>query len=89
MTQPQKYIDSTHPNYVCKLNKSIYRLKQTPRAWFESFTSYLLHLEFTAFVVDFSLFIYKQHTVIAYLLLYVDDIVLTRNTPTYLDHLNQ
>jgi hypothetical protein len=87
MTQPQGYIDSTHPNFVCKLHKSIYGLKQAPRSWFESFTSQLLHLGFTASTTDFSLFIYKHQSVIAYLLLYVDDIVLTSNIPTYLDHL--
>jgi hypothetical protein len=89
MTQPQGYIDSVHPNYVCRLHKSIYGLKQAPRAWFESFTSQLLHLGFTASTADSSLFIYKTHTVIAYLLLYVDDIVLTSNTPSFLDHLIQ
>ena len=89
MTQPQGYIDSVHPNYVCRLHKSIYGLKQAPRAWFESFTSQLLHLGFTAFTADSSFFIYRNDTVIAYLLLYVDDIVLTSNTPSYLDHLIQ
>jgi hypothetical protein len=89
MTQPQGYVDSTHPNYVCRLHKSIYGLKQAPRAWFESFTSQLLHLGFTASAADSSLFIYKTPTVIAYLLLYVDDIVLTSNTPSFLDHLIQ
>uniref|UniRef100_A0A2N9H2P5 Reverse transcriptase Ty1/copia-type domain-containing protein n=1 Tax=Fagus sylvatica TaxID=28930 RepID=A0A2N9H2P5_FAGSY len=89
MTQPQGYIDSTHPSYVCKLQKSIYGLKQAPRAWFESFTTQLLHLGFIASTADSSLFIYKDNKVIAYLLLYVDDIVLTSNTPTFLDHLIQ
>jgi transposase InsO family protein len=87
MTQPQGYIDPTHPNLVYKLHKSIYGLKQAPRTWFDSFTSQLLHLGFTASTADSSLFIYKNESVIAYLLLYVDDIVLTSNTPTYLDHL--
>uniref|UniRef100_A0A2N9GV31 Reverse transcriptase Ty1/copia-type domain-containing protein n=1 Tax=Fagus sylvatica TaxID=28930 RepID=A0A2N9GV31_FAGSY len=87
MTQPQGYIDHTHPNFVCKLQKSIYGLKQAPRAWFDSFSTQLLHLGFTASNADSSLFIYKQGKVIAYLLLYVDDIVLTSNTPSYLDHL--
>jgi transposase InsO family protein len=87
MTQPQGYIDPTHPNLVCKLHKSIYGLKQAPRTWFDSFTSQLLHLGFTASTADSSLFIYKNESVIAYLLLYVDDIVLTSNTPTYIDHL--
>uniref|UniRef100_A0A2N9GWX8 Integrase catalytic domain-containing protein n=1 Tax=Fagus sylvatica TaxID=28930 RepID=A0A2N9GWX8_FAGSY len=87
MTQPQGYIDSQHPSHVCKLLKSIYGLKQAPRAWFESFTSQLLHLGFSASTADSSLFIYKNDNIIAYLLLYVDDIVLTSNTPTFLDHL--
>uniref|UniRef100_A0A2N9J544 Reverse transcriptase Ty1/copia-type domain-containing protein n=1 Tax=Fagus sylvatica TaxID=28930 RepID=A0A2N9J544_FAGSY len=67
MTQPQGYIDSAHPNYVCRLHKSIYGLKQAPRAWFESFTSQLLHLGFTASTADSSLFIYKTHTAFKYL----------------------
>jgi hypothetical protein len=62
-------------------------LKQAPRAWFESFTSQLLHLGFSASTADSSLFIYKNDNIIAYLLLYVDDIVLTSNTPSFLDHL--
>uniref|UniRef100_A0A2N9F808 Uncharacterized protein n=1 Tax=Fagus sylvatica TaxID=28930 RepID=A0A2N9F808_FAGSY len=70
-----------------QLDKSIYGLKQAPRAWFDSFSTQLLHLGFTASNADSSLFIYKQGKVIAYLLLYVDDIVLTSNTPSYLDHL--
>uniref|UniRef100_A0A2N9IH28 Reverse transcriptase Ty1/copia-type domain-containing protein n=1 Tax=Fagus sylvatica TaxID=28930 RepID=A0A2N9IH28_FAGSY len=81
------YIDSTHPHHVCRLHKSIYGLKQAPRAWFESFTTQLLHLGFIASTADSSLFIYHHQQVIAYLLLYVDDIVLTSNSPSFLDHL--
>uniref|UniRef100_A0A2N9ELB4 Reverse transcriptase Ty1/copia-type domain-containing protein n=2 Tax=Fagus sylvatica TaxID=28930 RepID=A0A2N9ELB4_FAGSY len=87
MVQPQGYIDSTHPHHVCRLHKSIYGLKQAPRAWFESFTTQLLHLGFIASLADSSLFIYHHQQVIAYLLLYVDDIVLTSNSPSFLDHL--
>uniref|UniRef100_A0A2N9IRZ8 Integrase catalytic domain-containing protein n=1 Tax=Fagus sylvatica TaxID=28930 RepID=A0A2N9IRZ8_FAGSY len=54
MTQPQGYVDPTHPTHVCKLIKSIYGLKQAPRAWFESFTSQLLHLGFIASTADSS-----------------------------------
>jgi hypothetical protein len=31
---------------VCRLNKSMYSLKQAPRAWYSSFSSYLLSLGF-------------------------------------------
>ena len=37
MHQPPGYVDPVHPNYVCKLQKSLYVLKQAPRAWFEQF----------------------------------------------------
>jgi hypothetical protein len=89
MQQPPGYVHPDHPNLVCKLHKSLYGLKQAPRAWFESFTSQLLHLGFTASSADSSLFIFHDKHIIAYLLLYVDDIVITSNTPSYLDHLIQ
>ena len=89
MAHPQGYIDPKYPTNVCKLLKSIYGLKQSLRAWFESFTSQLLHLGFIASTAYSSLFIYKHNKVVAYLILYADDIVLTSNTPSYLDQLIQ
>jgi hypothetical protein len=32
--QPIDFTDSTHPDYVCYVNKSLYGLKQAPRAWY-------------------------------------------------------
>jgi hypothetical protein len=85
MSQPLGYTDPQHPHYVCRLHKSIYGLKQAPKAWFERFTGQLFQFGFIASTTDSSLFIYKTKTTIAYLLLYVDDIVLTSNTPSFLD----
>ena len=80
MQQPPSYVDSKFPNHVCKLHKSLYGLKQAPRAWFNHFTSQLLHLGFIASLVDSSLFIYHNfHTTIY--LLYVDDIIITSDDP--------
>ena len=45
MAQPQGYVDPSFPNHVRLLHKALYGLKQAPRAWFERFTSQLLHLE--------------------------------------------
>jgi hypothetical protein len=44
MQQSPGFVDSELPHHVCKLHKSLYGLKQAPRAWFERFTSHLLHL---------------------------------------------
>ncbi|GKA44246.1 ribonuclease H-like domain-containing protein [Tanacetum coccineum] len=34
MHQPPRFWDSDHPDYVCLLRRSLYRLKQALRAWF-------------------------------------------------------
>ena len=79
MQQPPGFVDSELPHHVCKLHKSLYGLKQAPRAWFERFTSHLLTLCFVASIADPSLFIFRHNGIVLYLLLYVDDIILTGN----------
>jgi hypothetical protein len=80
MIQPPGFVDPTHPDHVCKLQKSLYGLKQAPRAWFERFTSHLLTIGFVASTADPSLFVLRTGSTVLYLLLYVDDIILTGNS---------
>ncbi|WVZ85267.1 hypothetical protein U9M48_032214 [Paspalum notatum var. saurae] len=80
--QPSGFVDSTKPDFVCRPNRSLYGLKQAPRAWFTRFTSFLKQIGFTASVSDPSLFIFKNGSDTAYLLLYVDDIILTTSSPS-------
>ena len=47
----------------------------------------MLHLGFQASLSDSSLFIFRQGSLVVYLLVYVDDIVLTRNNPQFLSSL--
>ena len=84
MQQPPGYIDVAYPTYVYKLHKSLYGLKQAPRAWFERFTFHLIHLGFQASFADNSLFIFHSKSTIIYLLLYVDDIILTGNNSKHI-----
>jgi hypothetical protein len=65
---------------VCRLNKSLYGLKQAPRAWYSRFATFLLTLGFTEAKSDTSLFVYRRGDETSYLLLYVDDIVLTASS---------
>ncbi|KAL0541239.1 hypothetical protein IC582_021281 [Cucumis melo] len=81
MMQLQGFQDIHHPNHVCKLNKSLYGLKQASCAWFERLSNYLMTLGFNCCHSDPSLFILQQPNVIIIMLIYVDDIIITKNYP--------
>jgi hypothetical protein len=76
-SQPAGFVDPTHPQLVCRLNNSLYGLKQASRAWYHCFASYLVSLGFVEAKSNTSLFVYRRGADTAYLLLYVDDIMLT------------
>ncbi|GKC58026.1 ribonuclease H-like domain-containing protein, partial [Tanacetum coccineum] len=77
MHQPPGFVDPTHPHLVCLLQKSLYGFKQAPQAWFQRFASYATHGGFQHSRTDSYLFIFQQGNDISYLLIYVDDIILT------------
>ena len=63
---------------VCKLNKSLYGLKQSPRAWFEKFTQSMKKQGYIQGQADHTLFTKFSHDgKVVVLIVYVDDIVLT------------
>ncbi|KAI3780426.1 hypothetical protein L2E82_10407 [Cichorium intybus] len=77
MHQPPGYRDPSRPDHVCLLQRSLYGLKQASRAWFQRFAMFISRIGFVLSRCDSSLFIYRHGTHMAYLLLNVDDIVLT------------
>nr|GEX53183.1 ribonuclease H-like domain-containing protein [Tanacetum cinerariifolium] len=87
MHQPPGFWDPEHPNYVCLFHRSLYGLKQAPRAWFQRFAVYITTVGFTPSRCDSSLFIYKQGDDTVFLLLYVDDIVLTASSDRLLQQI--
>ncbi|KAK1417324.1 hypothetical protein QVD17_26451 [Tagetes erecta] len=87
MQQPPGFVDQATPDHVCRLRKSLYGLKQAPRAWYTRFSQFIHTLGFKSSTCDSSLFIYQHGTQLAYLLLYVDDIVITANDSTLLGQL--
>ncbi|KAG8489320.1 hypothetical protein CXB51_017422 [Gossypium anomalum] len=92
MTQPSGFIDHDNPNHVCQLQKAIYGLNQAPRAWYHELRSYLLSFEFINSIADASLFVFRGHSTVIYLLVYVNDIIVTGNTSStisqFLQHLS-
>ncbi|XP_042753565.1 uncharacterized mitochondrial protein AtMg00810 isoform X1 [Lactuca sativa] len=82
MEQPPGFSDSQFPNHVCKLSKVLYGLKQAPRAWFQRLSTFLLSYGFSCSRADTSLFVFTNVSCIMYLLVYVDDLILTGNDET-------
>ena len=79
MTQPEGFVDPKYPNRVCKLQISIYGLKQSSRSW---------NLHFDEAVKEFGFIknenepcVYKKVSVsaIVFFVLYVDNILLIGN----------
>uniref|UniRef100_A0A2N9I1W1 Integrase catalytic domain-containing protein n=1 Tax=Fagus sylvatica TaxID=28930 RepID=A0A2N9I1W1_FAGSY len=77
MEQPRGFVDALRPNHVCRLHKALYGLKQAPRAWFTRLRQSLVHLGFKESLVDASLFTFHHSDIHLYVLVYVDDILVT------------
>nr|ABF99203.1 retrotransposon protein, putative, Ty1-copia subclass [Oryza sativa Japonica Group] len=91
--QPPGYVKSKALNYVCKLDKALYGLKQAPRAWYSRLSTKLNELGFVSSKSDTSLFFYDKNGVTMFMLVYVDDIIVSSSsekaTSALLQDLNQ
>ncbi|GKA51233.1 ribonuclease H-like domain-containing protein, partial [Tanacetum coccineum] len=87
MHQPPGYVDSWYPHHVCLLKISLYGLKQAPRAWFQRFAGYATRAGFYHSRCDSSLFILRKGSQVSYLLIYIDDIILTASSTTLLQQI--
>jgi hypothetical protein len=81
MAQPPGFIHPQFPQHVCKLHKALYGLKQAPRAWFSRLSDRLLELGFVESRSNSSLFILHTPQCTTYILIYVDDILITSSQP--------
>jgi hypothetical protein len=71
------------------LDKALYSIKQAPRAWYSGLSHKLRPLGFRPSKADISLFIYHKKYVTIYLLVYVDDIIVTSSSLGAIDALLQ
>ena len=72
---------------VCRLNKSIYGLRQSSRRWFAKFSSALKDEGFSQSRANYSLFTLVNSNYSLYVLVYVDDIIITGDNPTVISSL--
>lgn len=74
---------------MCRLCRSLYRLKQAPRAWFERFSSVVTEAGFTASDHDPALFVHTSPRGRTLLLLYVDDMIITGEVHRFCEEASQ
>lgn len=77
MAQPPDFAHPDFPHHVCRLHRSIYGLKQSPRAWFQRLHDFLLSIGFFNSRADSSLFIRHSGSSTVAILVYVDDFIVT------------
>jgi len=66
------FVDPTHPNFIFKLQKILYRLKQAPRAWYERLSNFLVENDFVKGKVDTTFFTKHVDNDILIVQIYVD-----------------
>lgn len=72
-------------NKICKLNKSLYGLKQASRCWNRKFTDFLLKFGFIQSQADNCVFVGNFNDLKALLILYVDDALIMSQSNAVLD----
>ena len=77
MEQPSGFVAQGEIGKVCRLWKSLYGLKQSPRAWFGKFSQAVEKFGLQKSKSDHSVFYRNSNSGIILLLVYVDDIVIT------------
>lgn len=81
MKQPEGYVVKGKEHLFCRLNKSIYGLKQSPKCWNESLHNFLVKIGFEASLSDSCLYYKYENDSLVFIAVYVDDILLCSKDP--------
>ncbi len=76
MDTPPGYTASSNTDVVCKLQRALYGLKQSPRAWFGRFSQAMKKYGFRQSNSDHTLFLKHQQGKVTALIVYVDDMII-------------
>ena len=83
--QPPGFEDDKHPDWIFRLNKALYGLKEAPRAWYEKLSSFLIAHGYDRGHVDTTLFIKRMNREMIVVQIYVDGIIFGSSTQTLCD----
>jgi len=77
MQQPEGFSQPGHEHLVCRLKKSLYGLKQSPRQWYKRFDSYMIQIGYKSCEYDCCVYVKSlDDGSFIFLLLYVDDMLI-------------
>jgi hypothetical protein len=82
MRSPPRY--SVPEDMVCHLRCFLYGLRQAPLAWFQCFVSVVTAAGFFASAHDLALFVHVSPHGRIFLLLYMNDMIITSDDPEYI-----
>ncbi|TJX12677.1 hypothetical protein E9840_12290, partial [Tissierella creatinini] len=89
MAQPDGYVDGDRPDYVCRLKRSLYGLKQSPRMWNKTIDEFMLKLGFKKCESDHCIYLKRDNHDMMFVALYVDDLVLASSSDRMLKDTKQ
>ena len=75
MHKPEDFV--SNPSLLCRLMKSLYGMKQAPRAWYAKIDGLMLSQIFFRCKYDLNVYLKLIHGSLIIILLYVDDLLIT------------
>ena len=79
MDQPIGFVSKGQENKLCRLERSIYGLKQSSRAWYFRFHKAIISFGLSMISEDHCVYVKKTTEGIMFLTLYINDILLAGN----------
>jgi hypothetical protein len=87
MAQPEGFEDTKSPTHVCRLKKSLYGLKQSPRQWNKEINDCFVQYGLEWCKIEPCIYYKRDGASIMFVAIYVDDLILAGNTPEDMEDL--